>query len=257
MVHLFVNGNLIQDINLVIFDKDGTIIDLHHYWGQMVKLRADYISMELNLSKDEKYGLMLALGYDDRINKLLKEGPVGLKSREVVLKAAVTYLENCGYHNTSSICSNIFNDVDKITIPMLKDLIQPIAGVREFMTTLYLKGCKIAVATNDLTERARLALEYLNFSELIHCIVGSDRVKVPKPDPETVSIILQKTNCNQVHTIIIGDSSTDVLMGNNAQCRASIGVLTGLTPLNDLLSLTPYVVQNVSNIQIIEENQIF
>ena len=32
----------------VFFDKDGTLIDIHHYWGSMIKIRADLICERLN-----------------------------------------------------------------------------------------------------------------------------------------------------------------------------------------------------------------
>jgi phosphoglycolate phosphatase-like HAD superfamily hydrolase len=43
MVALSVNSKIIQDVGLVIFDKDGTLIELYHYWSQMVALRARLI----------------------------------------------------------------------------------------------------------------------------------------------------------------------------------------------------------------------
>jgi len=33
-----------MDTELVIFDKDGTLIDVHYYWGGMVELRAKLLS---------------------------------------------------------------------------------------------------------------------------------------------------------------------------------------------------------------------
>ena len=43
MVDLLIESSVIRDVGLVIFDKDGTLIELYHYWSQMVALRARLI----------------------------------------------------------------------------------------------------------------------------------------------------------------------------------------------------------------------
>ena len=44
MTDLFVNDEcVLEDVELILLDKDGTIIDIHHYWGSMLKERAQLI----------------------------------------------------------------------------------------------------------------------------------------------------------------------------------------------------------------------
>ncbi|SVA64979.1 uncharacterized protein METZ01_LOCUS117833, partial [marine metagenome] len=33
----------LDNIKVVIFDKDGTLIDIHHYWASMIKIRASLV----------------------------------------------------------------------------------------------------------------------------------------------------------------------------------------------------------------------
>ena len=41
---LLVGGNLFLDNpQLIMLDKDGTLIDIHHYWASMIRLRAKKI----------------------------------------------------------------------------------------------------------------------------------------------------------------------------------------------------------------------
>ncbi len=40
MAEIIVNKTAIPHIELVIFDKDGTLIDVHQYWAVMVENRA-------------------------------------------------------------------------------------------------------------------------------------------------------------------------------------------------------------------------
>lgn len=252
VVNLLINNRDVDDIHLAIFDKDGTIIELHHYWGKMVSFRANYIAEQLGLTDVEKTAVMYAMGFDKTAKRLRSQGPVGLKPREVVLMAAVEYLESIGYHNTYNLCYDVFDSIDQISSAILYELIKPIDGVLELLHHLHEKGCKIAIATTDRTERARLAIDYLGCSPFIDCIIGADLVKMPKPHPETIQKILNETGCDSIRTIMVGDALTDVTMGIQAKCQASIGVLTGLTSEKELLEVTPYVINSVSAIHIKE-----
>ena len=88
MIDLLIDSKVIHDVGLVIFDKDGTLIELYHYWSQMVVLRARLICEALGLGQEHEAGLRWALGVDEKAGRLRPEGPVGLKKREVVIKAA-------------------------------------------------------------------------------------------------------------------------------------------------------------------------
>lgn len=252
MVNLLINNRDVDDIQLAIFDKDGTIIELHHYWGQMVALRANYIAEQLGLTDVEKTAVMFAMGFDKTAKRLRSQGPVGLKPRDVVLMAAVKYLESIGHYNTYNLCSYAFDYIDQISSTLLNELIKPINGALELLDQLHEKGCKIAIATTDRTERARLAMDYLGCLPVIDCIIGADLVKMPKPHPETIQKILDETGCDRTQTIMVGDALTDVSMGIQAKCQASVGVLTGLTSERELLEVTAYVINSISTIHIKE-----
>jgi len=43
MVDIKVCLEVIKDVQLVVFDKDGTLTDVHTYWVNMIKFRAELI----------------------------------------------------------------------------------------------------------------------------------------------------------------------------------------------------------------------
>ena len=64
MIKLSTKNWTLDNIEAVFFDKDGTFVDLHYFWGKMTELRAEEIIKRFNLSQEEKNKLCLYLGYD-------------------------------------------------------------------------------------------------------------------------------------------------------------------------------------------------
>ena len=247
---LVIDGLIIGDIRLVIFDKDGTLMDLYRYWSQMIALRAGLICRKLGLDGRHKADLIFEMGVDEKNGRLRPEGPVGVLKREIVMQAAIDYLASKGHEDTHDLCFNVFSDVDKATSENLKPLIKPIDGAQELLIQLKQNGCKIAIATTDRTVRAQLAMEYLGFADLIDISVGADIVASSKPAPDMAELILEKLNIDRANVVVVGDAITDIQMGINANLKASIGVLTGLTGEAQLRELTAYVVKSVAEIAI-------
>ncbi|MDD1667398.1 MAG: HAD family hydrolase [Methanomicrobiales archaeon] len=250
MVTLQLDGHRIPGIRLAIFDKDGTLMELYHYWAQMVELRASLLRDGLGLSAAQEEGLILAMGVDREKGRLRPEGPVGIKKREVVMQAAVDSLRAAGFGDRTGLCISAFDEADRISSEDLRRYIRPIPGARELLAALAEGGCRNAIATTDRTARATLALEYLGFSGLVDLVVGADMVREAKPDPAMIRVILGKLGAGKEESVMVGDAVTDVQMGVNAGLAASIGVRSGLTPGEELARYTPYVVDDVSVIQV-------
>ena len=70
MASLSVDRRVIPGVDLVVFDKDGTLIELYHYWSQMVALRARLIREALGLDGEHEAGLRWALGVDEKAVRL-------------------------------------------------------------------------------------------------------------------------------------------------------------------------------------------
>jgi len=251
MVTLSVDSKVIRNVGLVIFDKDGTLIELYHYWSQMVALRARLICEALGLGPDLQAGLRWALGVDEKTGRLRPEGPVGLKKREIVIKAATDYLEEIGRRDTLRFCEQAFERADEISSRDLGGFIRPIQGAVPLMRALHDRGCRVALATVDVSRRARLAMEFMGASETLDLIVGGEEVSRSKPDPEMIQIILDRLGIPPLQAVMVGDALNDVQMGLNAGLKASIGVLTGLATAEQMRGLTSYVAQDVSEIAVV------
>lgn len=251
MVNLGINSESIHNVELAIFDKDGTLMNLYCYWSQMVNYRVELARKKLGFNEAQKKEIMFAMGVDLDNCRLRSNGPVGLKKREIVMQAMVDALATFGFHNTNDLCHKVFEEVDIISQGHLQEIIKPIDGLHQIISMLYKKGCKIAVATTDKTERAKLAVKFLGISEMVTIVIGEDMVKNYKPYPDMIELILSRLSIDKNNAVMIGDAITDIEMGLNADVLAAIGVCSGLTSKEMLLEKTRYVVDDISQIKIL------
>jgi len=248
---LSVDRNVIPDVDLVIFDKDGTLIELYHYWSQMVALRARFICEALGLDAEREAGLRWALGVDETAGRLRPEGPVGLKKREIVIQAAVDYLTGAGRLETKPVCAAAFERADEESNRDLSQFVRPTPGAGALVDALHSHGCRVAVATVDIRRRAQLALDFLGFGDKIGLVVGADQVARAKPAPDMLHLILKTLAIKPSRAVMVGDALTDLQMSLNAGLKASIGVLSGLATAEELRKLTPFIARDVSEIKVL------
>jgi phosphoglycolate phosphatase len=252
VVNIKIGSNYIQDIELVILDKDGTIIEFYHYWSLMAEIRAKLLCQALKLNKKYLNPIMFSMGIDTQRRCFRNDAPIALGPREVIIQSVINYLSELGfkYKKTYDLCVELFKKADVNSRSRMKELVKPIEGAIQLITELRSKNCKIAMATADKNERARLAMDLLGWTDKFDLIVGGDQVKWHKPSPEMAHKILQTLNVQAQHAIMVGDAVTDIEFGRNAGLKASIGVLTGYAKYGDFVFQTQYIAQDISHIKI-------
>ena len=249
MVDIRLGKKIINGIELVIFDKDGTMIDLHRYWSRIAEFRAKSICSQLSLDKKHLHGLISVMGINKN-KKLRPEGPVGVKSLPFTLKALRGYL----YFNDIDADDKVFLKAIKYanreSLKHFSSMIKPVKGLHKLIGLLKRKGCKIAVATGDATHRAKLAVDHLGLSKAVDFAVGFDKAKKQKPHPSIIEVVLKKLNTDRTNAIMIGDTISDMKMAKNARVKAAIGVGSGVIPLKELGKHTRYTTKDLMGIKI-------
>lgn len=251
MANLQINSHILEDIDIVIFDKDGTLMDLYQYWSDMVNYRVEFARKKLGFSEKQKNEIMFTMGVDLANKRMNRHGPVGNKKRQVVMQVMEDALSALGFADTHDLCFEAFKEADRTSLKILPEIIKPVKGVKEFINSLRKHACRIAVATSDITERALLAVELLGISNKVDIVVGCDMVKNHKPHPEMINLILRKLSLGKGKAVMVGDTLADIEMGNNAGLRASIAVTSGMALPEEFLGKTDHIVQDISKIKII------
>jgi phosphoglycolate phosphatase len=193
-------------IKLLIFDLDGTLIDsrldLIHSVNAMLK----------HLGRPELPGDVIASYVGDGAPMLVRRA-LGDPRDEALLKDGLEHF--LAYYR-----------VHKLDHTHVYD------GIREMLATVRSSNGtprKMAVLSNKPVNPSRAILEAFGLAELFVHIYGGNSFPTKKPDPKGAQTILRETKTRPDETLMVGDSSVDVITGRNASLW-TCGVTYGFAP---------------------------
>lgn len=241
----------LENIDTVIFDKDGTFIDLHYFWGKMSELRVNEIIKRYNLDKNIFADLCLKLGYDTATGKMLSDGITALYSRSIIIEIFCKDLNNLGIKITEKELENIFDDVSTIFYKEMVKYTKPIDSAIDFIKKLKEKNIKTGIVTSDSKESTLLTLKHFNWENLFDVVIGRESTKETKESGVPVKMALELLNANPNTTIMIGDAPMDYIAAHNAGVDRTILVATGQITKEELYKTSQYTEDNLEKIRII------
>lgn len=208
-----------HDIELLIFDLDGTLIDS----------RLDLVhSVNATLRHMKRPELP-----DDVIASYVGDGAPALIQRALGNEAADEKLVRSGLEYFLAHYRE--HKLDHTHVYQ---------GITEALGTLQNshngRPRKMAVLTNKPVNLSRAIVDALGLGKFFGRVYGGNSFATKKPDPEGAQTILREMGAGPQQTLIVGDSGVDVLTGRNAGMW-TCGVTYGFAP-HTLLDTPPDVV---------------
>ncbi len=111
-------------------------------------------------------------------------------------------------------------------------------GIKEVLETLHTHGARMAIATGKSKRGLVVHMDKLGISHYFEELGTSDRVANPKPHPEMMLLLLEKMGHPAEETVMIGDTSFDLLMGKAAGTH-TIAVSYGTHSREELMRCEP------------------
>jgi len=247
MVKLVARDKTIE-CGLVIFDKNGTLVNQHLLLLELAKARKDTVQKYVGKDGSELWGKIV--GVDLENEKIDHGGPLGTAPRreEVLIAAAAFYLSGYSWSEAKQLAQRVYDEADdSMQSPYGSVLLEDVA---ETLKRLKQGGLKLAIASTDTHRRTVESFKTLKIAHFFDAMVGSDDVVNGKPSPDMVLELLKKTETKPSDTVIVGDSLSDMQMGRNAKLKACIGVVTGFTPKEKLEQLADVVVSSISELHV-------
>jgi phosphoglycolate phosphatase len=190
-------------MDLLIFDLDGTLVDSRLDLANAVNATRGHMGMT-PLANARVY-TYVGNGAPLLIRRALGDGA----TEPEVQEALEFFLE---YYNE--------HDLDNTTL---------YPGVRESLDRLRDAGKRMAVLTNKPVRMTRSIVEGLGVRGHFFQVYGGNSFDQKKPHPMGVEALMREAAVDRARTMMIGDSSVDVLTARNAGI-ACCGVTYGFQP---------------------------
>jgi len=200
----FVSKKNLRDcsrVRLLVFDLDGTLIDSKDDLVQSVNAVRERLG--LHALPEDTVASYVGRGVVVLMRRALGDGA----SEAEVAQAVEFFLEYYRDH--------------------MLDHTVPYPGVREALVDL--KPRSMAVLTNKPVKFSQAILAGLGLDRYFTQVYGGNSFAQKKPDPVGILTLMRETNVEAEHTMMVGDSDTDVLTGKNAGVW-TCGVTYGLAP---------------------------
>ena len=214
-----------NNIKLVIFDLDGTLIDSQYDLTDAVNFtRQQYGFGPLPVKEVASY---LGSGIATLVKSVLPE-----LDGDELNKAVKMFKGNYSEH--------------------LTDKTLPYNEVAEMLSAIPQQ--KVLLSNKD-EKFSKQILETLGLSKYFTEIYGGDSFKEKKPSPLPIYEILKKFSLNKENVIMVGDGANDIMVAKNAGIKV-IGTLYGYSSLEQLQNYgADYIATNPKNIASIIANK--
>lgn len=217
-------------IDLVVFDKDGTLIEFDAMWaGWTVDLAA---SLERAVGIPISDALFDMLGFDEVSGRVLPGGGLAATPMARLRDRTRGILVAAGLSGRAADAAleEAWHAPDPV------GLARPLVDLAGLFARLRGRGVRIAVATSDDRVPTERTLAALGLTGLVDAVVCADDGVAVKPAPDMVVRLCSQLGVEPGRTAVVGDSVADLEMGRRAGAGLVVGVLTGV---GDAASLSP------------------
>ena len=235
-------GALLDGIDLVVFDKDGTLIDFHAMWETWVTDLAARLGSATGRAIEGD--LHRAMGTDPVSGRVLPEAPVAgsIMLRLRALAVDVARAHGATEAEAETAVGQAWLPPDPVTTA------RPLADLPALFNALREAGRSIGVVTADDRAPTKATLRAVGVYQLVDAIVCADDGLPPKPAPDTLLHICRELGVLPSRTAMVGDTPVDLLMGLRARAGLVIGVLSGAGDRMALAPLADVMIPNVGHL---------
>jgi len=228
---------------LVIFDKDGTLIDFTAMWGSWA---IGYINrMCAAVSVPLRPALHELLGIDASTHRIHPTGALAIAPEAATQDRIVALLVSHGYQPAAarSLVLDLWQAPDPATTAV------PCTDVVALCAWFLGQGVRIAVATADNRNPTKATMQALGIADAISVYACADDPGLaPKPAPDKIYAICAALGISPANAIMVGDTPADMQMGRAAGVMHAVAVTTGVSSAAELAVDADYVLANIDEL---------
>jgi phosphoglycolate phosphatase len=222
VVTLRTSDKTFENIQALIFDKDGTLANVESYLKSLGQKRARLVDAQVPGVQEP---LLLAFGVE--ATYLNPMGLIAVGSRRESVVAAAAYVAETGrdWSAALEIANVAFAEADSYLTQKAANT--PLfSGLEDWLAQLANAGLKLSILSADTSENIQSFIETYELQPIVKHYQGVDGL-ISKPNPRLYDALCQKLDVQPEHTLMIGDSSLDMQMARAAGSGGAIGVTWG------------------------------
>ena len=205
-----------DNIKALVFDKDGTLIDTALFWKNFsTGVAKDILKL---WKREDDTSLFLKLMHHVGFNEngsIIPESIVVSGTSVDIINGWVKIFAESGISVTK----------EELSLRFEKDYrygkVEPLySGIKEIFEYYFNREIKIALATSDNYDSSLHCCKLLGIDSFISVIASKDKVKRPKPYPDSMEYITNLLGIAPENIVMIGDSANDMLFAKNSGAKA-------------------------------------
>ena len=212
------------DVDCVIFDKDGTLIEVDNFWVPRVQKWTDSIATSLNLKHEFKKDVFDLLGYSISQNHVRYESPLAVATLEAlkVLMSGIISQYGIPWHEALALAERTAEETI-MADPNPNEIVSK-GNILQTMKKLVKAKAHNVIVTSDDRRLTEFTLSHLGITKHVSAIICGDDPIPNKPDPIAARTISEQLGISTSRMMMVGDSLTDMQFANRAGIAFRIGV---------------------------------
>lgn len=209
-----------RPIRAVLFDKDGTLVDLRASWLPAYHAMAEALAAAAGHPPAFALELLRRQGHDPTSGSFSADSPLLWATNESLARAWSAEPELRGVRDVGAIVEAHLGDDQRFPPVPVGDLAGLFARLRG-------RGLKLGIATMDTAVQAHATARRFGLDQHLCFVAGCDSGHGHKPDPGMVAAFCAAAGVAAAEVAMVGDTPADLMMGRAAGCGLTVGVLTG------------------------------
>jgi phosphoglycolate phosphatase len=235
---------ILDGIDLVVFDKDGTLISFGAMWaGWARRLGA---RLEAVTRRPVAGDVFSAIGFDPVDGTILPGAPLAIDTMAGIEERIGAVLRRwCpSVPAARRALAEAWFEPDPV------ELAVPLADLGALFEALRASGKAIAVATTDDREPTERTLAALGVGSAVATLLCGDDDGPIKPAPEAFAAVCERVGRSVERCAMVGDTAADLRMARRAGAGIVIGVLSGVGERADLAPHADLILESVGELLI-------
>jgi phosphoglycolate phosphatase len=222
----------------VLFDKDGTLIDVNGTW---VPIYRQMLCDQFDIKPADADLMMAGAGYNASTDAFNANSMLAAGTTRQIIEHWWPGLDEAGYLEKARMI-----DVDYG--PLSKSMVKPLMPLAPLIHELKQMKLHVGLATNDSHYSACNHLSHLGVFDLFDEVIAFDTVAVPKPSGDMIRKFAATVGVKPSEIAMVGDNAHDMEEAHNGGAGLAIAVLTGNAGHGDIAHLADHTLRSIAEL---------